>query len=249
MNKRRMRLKMNKKIATVVMGLCFLQALVTTSKASVTINYDVGEITSGLGKISTGTLFFISHGTDNLLNSSGWTTGSSFILGDDSLFAAVEIANGVAQGALSSYALPATATSNTTKFSAIFLNGVGSNIVDYATGALKIIPIGSEPSVQLAFSNNASLRNAGTYQYGNYRTDSIEGFGAGPSGNMAWIFPADGATLSLSAYSGTGDYKGQDITASLSTTASVIIIPEPSSISLMSLGLMGLAAMRLRRKS
>lgn len=211
-----------------------LLALTPLADASVTINYEVAEITSGGVNISSGTLFFISHGSDNLLQSTTWTSGNSFLLGDDKLFAAVGISNGVASGALGPINLPVGTTQNTTKFSGIFVNGLDNTIVDYATA-------------QLLGGRSFAASGGNAYQYGSYRTDSIEGFGSGPTGNMAWVFPADGVTLSLSAYSGTGIYTGQDITATLATTAGFNVIPEPSSISLLGLGAVALLARRRRQ--
>jgi len=214
-----------------VAGGCL--GLFSSAQASVTINYEVAEIKSGGVNVSVGTLFFISYGANNVLDSINWTSGSSFILGDDRFFAAVPIANGVAGGALASVDLPSGTIQNTTKFGSVFVRNMNSSIVDFATGVLK---------------NGATFGTAGgtSYAYGTYRTDSIEAFGGDPTGNMAWIFPSDGATLQLSAYSGTGDYVGQDITASLSTSSSLIVIPEPSSASLSLLGMV--FAMGIRRK-
>lgn len=200
-----------------------LLALTLASKAhsSVTINYELGELKSGGLNISAGTVFFISYGVDNLLQSSSWTTGNSFILGDDKLFAAVPISSGVAAGALANYDLPAGTVTSTTRFAAIFINSIDSSIVNYATGVL----LGGR-----TFGTSGGT----SYSFGTYRTDSIEDFGAPtPGDNINWIFPADGGTYTLSAYSGTGDYTGNDIVASLTTTSNLIVIPEPSSLSLL----------------
>lgn len=222
------------KMLAGVLGAIF--CLCYTSRASVTINYELGEITSGGVNVSTGTVFFISHGADNVLNSLNWSSGSSFILGDDKLFGAVPILSGVAAGAMASYALPTGTVANTTKFSAIFVKSMTSSIVDYTTGVL---------------NNGATFGASGgtSYAFGTYRTDSIEAFGGDPTGNMAWIFPADGATLQLSAYSGTGPYTGQDITASLVTSSNLIVIPEPSSFALSLLGISVLATISRKRKT
>jgi hypothetical protein len=207
--------------------------ILNSAKASVTINYEVAEIKSGGVNISVGTLFFVSYGANNVLDSINWTSGSSFILGDDRFFAAVPIVNGVAAGALASVDLPNGTIQNATKFGSIFVKDMTSSIVDFSTGILR---------------NGATFGTTGgtSYAFGSYRTDSIETFGGDPTGNMAWIFPSDGATLQLSAYSGTGDYVGQDITASLITSSSLIVIPEPSIASLSILG-MGFA-LGIRRK-
>lgn len=227
-------LKSKAVIALLLAGF-LLVSIPNPAGASVTINYEVAEIKSGGVNVSVGTLFFVSYGINNVLDSLNWAANtSSFILGDDQLFAAVPIANGVAAGALPTINLPTGTVQNTTKFGAIFIKDMTSAIVDYATGVLK--------------SGNTFGTSGGTsYSFGTYRTDSIESFGGDPTGNMAWIFPADGVTLALSAYSGTGAYTGQAITAALSTTANFAVIPEPSSMSLFIMGLASALAIRRKR--
>lgn len=219
--------------------VCSLSALLGASQtsASVTINYDFGELKSGGSNISTGTFFIFGLGLNNTLDSLSWTSGTSFLRGDDKLLAAVAISNGVAQGALAG--LDISIPGLGTQLAGVFLSGIDSTRIDYTTGTLRSIAIGLEPSVQLTFSSNISLPNAQSYGFGNYRTDNIEKFGAAtPGDNIAWIVPADGGTYNLSAYSGTGDYTGNDITASLITTSSFIVIPEPNSGSLLVFGLL-----------
>jgi len=219
------------------------------SKASVTINYEVAEITSAGTNISSGTLFFISHGVDNIFQSTGWANNTtSFILGDDVLFGAVPIVNGVAAGALADFALPANTTANTTKLTGLFVAGLTSSRVNYTTGALKAVAIGSEPNVQLTFNNNLSLPNAISYNFGTYRNDGAEAFGGSTAGKIGWIFPADGATVDLFSYSNTGDYTGATITAVLATSSNFVIIPEPSISSMLFLALGGFGLNTIRRR-
>jgi hypothetical protein len=195
----------------------------------------VAEITSAGSNISVGTLLFISHGADNAFQSSGWAADSNnFLLGDDKLFAAVGITNGVASGALSDINVPTGTINTTTKFTGLFLAGITSTELDYATGVL----IGAR---------KFTASGGTTYQYGTYRTDSIESFGGASDGNIAWIFPAEGATMGLSAYSNTGLYTGAAITASLATTSSFMVIPEPSIGSMLLIGI--LPFLRRRRVS
>ena len=224
------------KILSIGCALAIILALPSESSASITINYEVAEISSGGNLILSGTLFFISHGADNVLQSSGWDTGSSFIKGDDRFFWAAEIANGVAAGAIPSVNMPTGTVANTTKFTGIFVAGLTSTDVDYGTGSL----LGGK---------TFTLSGGTSYQFGGYRTDSIEDFGGDPTGNMAWVFPSDGALLQLSAYSNTGStYTGGAITANLATSSSFNVVPEPSTGALMMIGAVGLVALRRLRK-
>lgn len=206
-----------------------------SARASVTINYEVAEITSAGTKISAGTLFFISHGVDNLFQSSTWAANStSFIVGDDLLFAAVPILNGVAAGAIADFALPANTVANTTKLTGLFVSGLTSSQINYSTG-------------QLTGGLKFGVAGGTSYGFGSYRNDSIEAFGGSTAGKIGWIFPADGSTVDLFSYSNTGDYSGASLTASLSTSSSLIVIPEPTAFSLVAMAL-GLSLNSRRRR-
>ena len=216
-----------------------LSTLALESKASVTINFDIGEITRAGTVVSTGTFLFISHGANNTFDSSSWTSGSSFLLGDDTLMGAFNIVNGSATSAISGYVSPTGYGS--TKFTGVFLAGMTSTQINFATGAL---------NGGLTFGASGGT----SYSYGSYRTDSIEGFGFGPDGNMAWVIPSDSAALSLFAASntdlaGSGLYSGADISATLATTSSVIVIPEPSIVGLLGSALIALSVLRKRNPS
>jgi hypothetical protein len=218
--------------------LALVAVLVVPAKghSSITINYEVAEISSGGSLVFSGTLLFISHGSDNALDSLGWTSGTTFIRGDDRFFWAAQITNGVAAGAIPSVNMPSGTISNTTKFSGIFIAGLTSADVDYSNGSL----LGGK---------TFAASGGDIYNFGSYRTDSIEDFGGDPTGNMAWVFPSDGALLQLSAYSNTGDtYVGGAITANLATSSTFNVVPEPSTASLMMLGAAGLVALRRLRK-
>jgi len=220
-----------------MLAIAVTLGLANSGNSSITINYEVAEISSGGSLVFSGTLLFVSHGSDNNLNSLGWTPGtSSFIRGDDRFFWAAEINNGVAAGAIPSVNMPTGTIANTTKFSGIFIAGLTSADLDYNTGSL----LGGK---------TFAASGGDTYNFGTYRTDSIEDFGGDPVGNMAWVFPSDGALLQLSAYSNTGDtYTGGAITANLATSSTFNVVPEPSTGALMMIGAAGLVALRRLRK-
>lgn len=228
-------MKIAKFLQILVLGVVMASA--SSSQASVTINFDVGEITSAGTLVNSGTFLFISHGADNVFNSTTWTTGSTFILGDDLLMGAFSISAGGVTSAIEDYVSPTGY--GTTKFTGVFIAGLTSTQVNYSTGALN-------GGLTFGTSGGAS------YAFGSYRTDSIEGFGFGPSGNMAWVIPSDGVALSLFAASNTdigasGLYLGADISAALGTSATLVLIPEPNTSLLFTMALSALATFRRRR--
>jgi len=220
-----------------LLKLCALAAAmfatVNYSKAAISLTYEIAEITSGGILVGSGTVLFVSHGTDNSLNSNAWSSGNSFVLGDDSFFAAVAISNGVAAGFLSNLDLPARSNANSTHFSAIFIAGLTSSDVDYSTGSL----LGGK-----TFGVTGT-----TYNFGTYRNTSPEAYGASATGKIGYVFPSDG-TYDLFTSSNTGDYTGASFTANLATSSSFNVVPEPSTASLMLLGSAGLVALRRLRK-
>lgn len=218
--------------------LSFALIIVPSAKASVTINFDIGEITSSSTLVNSGTFLFISHGSNNSFESTSWTSGASFLKGDDLLMGAFAIVNGSATSAMSGYVSPVGY--GTTRFTGVFVAGLTSSQINYSTGSLS-------GGLSFAASGGSS------YAFGTYRTDAIEGFGFGPEGNMAWVIPPDAAALSLFASTntdigGSGLYTGADISAALATTSSLNVIPEPSSSILLSLGL-GVLALRSRNSA
>lgn len=216
------------------LGLLALMASVAISKASVTINYELAEITAGGALVGSGTVLFISHGSNNTLNSTAWSTGSSFILGDDLFFAAVPIVDGIAAGALSEYTVPVGTVANTTQFSAIFIKGLTSSDINYNSGSLL---------------NGKTFSDSGTsYDFGIYRTSNIEAFGGSTAGNIGYIFPSEGSANNLFSYSNTGEYSSATYTASLATSSSFSLVPEPSTGALLMIGSVGLVAMRRMSK-
>ena len=85
---------------------------------------------------------------------------------------------------------------------------------------------------------------------GGTRTAAITGAYVALADAIAWVLPANtGATASILAYSGSGGYEGGNFNATLATSSSFNLIPEPSSASLLALGMAGLVALRARRKS
>ena len=64
-----------------------------------------------------------------------------------------------------------------------------------------------------------------------------------------WLIPSDGATISYSTTPEAGAKYQQIRTADLLLGSGTVAIPEPSSASLLALGVAGLVALRVRRKS
>ena len=213
-----------------------LIAFVPTVKASTLISYETGVITSGGVNINSGTLFFISSGTDATFDSGVFNVGAtSIIKSSDSLLFAAAIADGAAAGTWTEqYNAPVAAGQAIT---ALFVSGLTSSDVSYSTGAF----LGGK---------SIGLSGGTSYAFGTYRTSSIDSAGGSVGDAIAWILPANtGATATLMAYSQTGAYSGTDLTANLATSSSFNLIPEPSSASLLALGVAGLVALRVRRKS
>jgi len=219
-----------------------LIAFVPTVKASTLMSYELGQITSSALNITSGTVFFISSGADATFDSGIFTVGAtSMIKSSDSLLFATAIGAGVASGTWTElYNAPVAAGQSIT---ALFVKGLTSADVSYTTGAFT--------------GGKSVLASGGTsIAFGTYRTSSVEDLTSlgGVADAIAWILPANtGATASLLAYSGSGDYEGGNFNATLATSSAfnlgVVGIPEPSSASLLALGMAGLVALRARRKS
>ena len=212
-----------------------LTAWLPCAHASTLMQYDVGIMTSGGSNVD-GTLFFISSGTDATFNSAVFSAGATNIINaQDSLLFATAISGGIAQGNWTeSYVSPVAVGQTIT---ALFVQGLTSSSVNYSTGAF----LGGK---------SIGLSGGTSYAFGTYRNSDAETFGGGDSSAIIWVCPSNsGSTVSLNAYSNTGSYVGGDLTANLATSASFNLIPEPSSVSLLALGMAGLVALRLRRKS
>ncbi len=228
---------MNNKIKILA---ALLIVIAPTVKASTLMSYELGLITSGGLSISSGTLFFISSGTDATFDSGTFTVGAtSIIKSSDALLFAKAIENGAAAGTWTEeYIAPVAAGQNIT---ALFVNGLTSADVNYTTGAFT--------------GGKSVLASGGTsIAFGTYRTSSVENLTSlgAVADAIAWVLPANtGATASILAYSGTGDYVGGNFNATLATTSAfnLGVIPEPSSASLLALGMAGLVVLRVRRKS
>ena len=212
-----------------------LSAWLPHAHSSTLMQYDVGIMTSG-GSAINGTIFFISSGVNATFDSGVFSAGAtSLINAADSLLFATSVSDGIAQGNWTENFVSPVATGQT--ITALFVNGLTSSDVNYSTGALlggKII----------------SSSGGVSYAFGTYSSTSAESFGGGDSSAISWALPANGlAAVSINAYSNTGSYTGGDITANLATSSSFNLIPEPSSASLLALGVAGFVALRARRKS
>ena len=222
-------------------------AAVAATKASTLISYDIGEMTSGGANISTGSLFFISWGTDNSFDSGTFSNGATgLVKSTDSILFATAISGGISQGTWTEQ-LNSIDTNRLVlpgqKFTALFVKGLTDTDVSYTTGAF-------------TGGKTIGLTGGTSYSFGTYRTDSVESFGNAVSDEIAWVLPATTVpTAALNAYSNAGGYTGGTIVASLATTSNfnlvsaVVAVPEPSVASLFALGTVGLVALRARRKS
>jgi hypothetical protein len=212
-----------------------LTACLPSIQASTLMQYDVGIMTSGGSNVN-GTLFFISSGVNGTFDSGAFSAGATSIINSgDSLLFSTAISGGIAQGNWTeNYVSPVAVGQSIT---ALFVQGLTSSSVDYSTGAF----LGGK---------SIGLSGGTSYAFGTYRNNAAETFGGGDSSAISWALPANGlAAVSLNAYSNTGSYTGGDLTANLATSASFNLIPEPSSASLLALGVAGLVALRARRKS
>jgi len=212
-----------------------LTAWLPSTHASTLMQYDVGVMTSGDSKVN-GTLFFISSGTNGTFDSGVFSAGATSIINSaDSLLFATAIADGIAQGNWTENYVAPVAVGQT--ITALFVQGLTSSSVNYSTGAF----LGG---------NSIGLSGGTSYAFGTYRNNEAETFGGGDSSAISWALPANGlAAVSLNAYSNTFGYTGSDFDANLATSSSFNLIPEPSSASLLALGVAGLVALRARRKS
>jgi hypothetical protein len=221
----------NKLLIVVITFASFIHI----SKASTLMNYELGEITSG-GTNLDGSIFFISTGSDGVFNSSTFSSGATNIVNaEDRLLFATAVVGGNVQGSWTEkYAFTVAPGQSIT---ALFVNGLTSSDVSFTTGAF----LGGK---------SVGLLGGTSYAFGTYRSGSAETVGSNVPDAIAWVLPPDsGGTGTISAYSGTGAYTGQDITANLATISSFNLVPEPSSASLLVLGVAGLVALRARRKS
>jgi len=212
-----------------------ITAYLPSIQASTLMQYDVGIMTSGGSNVN-GTLFFISSGVNGTFDSGVFNAGATSIINSaDSLLWATEISGGIAQGNWTeSYVSPVAAGQSIT---ALFVQGLNSSVVNYSTG-------------EFLSGKRIGLSGGTSYAFGTYRNNAAETFGGGDTSAIPWVLPANaGAAVSLNAYSNTGTYTGADLTANLATSASFNLIPEPSSASLLALGVAGLVALRARRKS
>jgi hypothetical protein len=206
--------------------------------ASTLMQFELGELKVSGSDMVSGTLAFISFGADGIFNStpSGLALNStSLISGDDIWLYARDIVGNNVQGNWQEQYAPALVGQ---KFIALFINSISSSQLNYSTGAfLGGLKIGTGA-------------DSTSFQFGTYRTDSVETLGGNIPDPASWVLPANvGSTASFIAYSGTGDYVGQDFIANLNTTGLFTVIPEPSTSSLLLFGsLLALRNHRRKRK-
>ena len=221
----------------IIILAALIVALAPTVKASTLMQFDMGEFTSGGAIVTSGTVFFISSGTDTTFDSGVFTVGATSIVksSDYLLFATAIGAGGTASGAWTEqYTAPIVAGQNIT---ALFVKGLTSSDVSFTTGA---------------FTGGKSILASGgtSIAFGTYRSAVADTAAAEDA--ITWAIPVNaGATASLVAYSQTGAYGPTPVTANLATSSAfnLGLIPEPSSASLLALGMAGLVALRARRKS
>jgi len=224
------------RIKTKVLALAAAAALsVSSSFASTLMQFELGEIKVSGNNMVNGTLAFISFGADGIFNStpSGLALNStSLISGDDIWLYARDIVGNNVQGNWQEQYSPAAVGQ---KFTALFIDSISSSQLNYSTGAfLGGLKIGTGAG-------------STSFQFGTYRTDSVETLGGNIPDPANWVLPSNvGATASFVAYSNTGDYTAADIVASLNTSGSFAVIPEPSTSSL--LLAVSLAAITMRRR-
>ena len=223
---------MKNKIVTIVAALI---ALSCHAKASTLIGYDVGIITSSSSAVN-GSIFFISSGIDGNFNSGTFSSGATTLINaNDTLLFATAVSNGIASGSWVENFNSPVATGQ--KITALFVSGLGDSDVSYSTG-------------EFLGGKSIGLTGGTSYAFGTYRSDVAETFGGSDTAGIAWLTPANGlALVNLNAYSNTGSYTGASVAANLATSSSFALIPEPSSASLLAIGVAGLVALRVRRKS
>lgn len=209
--------------------------VISGSSASTLMQFELGEIKVSGNNMVNGTLAFISFGVDGVFNSSPSAlalNGTSLISGDDIWLFARDITGNNVQGNWQEQYSPAAVGQ---KFTALFIDVISASQLNYSTGAfLGGLKIGTGVGTT-------------SYQFGTYRTDSLETLGGNIADPASWVLPANvGATASFVAYSGTGDYTGPDFPANLITTGSFAVIPEPSAGSLLLVG--SLLALGNRRR-
>jgi len=226
-----------KKLGKIVI-LALISALgISGTQASTLMQYELGEIKSG-GNLIDGTVYFITWGADGVFNSSisALNGSSSLVAGDDKWLHANEIVAGAVMSNWSEQYNTGIVAGH--KFQAVYVKDLFNTDIDYATGSLlngkSIGAIGSGP----------------VYFFGSYRTDNIETLQGNVPDPIAWTLPPNvGATATVAAYSGTGDYAGfSDYNASLMAYNGFALVPEPSTGALLMIGSVGLVALRRLRK-
>ena len=219
----------------IAVGMVLMQSVPVTKADTALISLDMGNLTRGGTNIVNGSLFLISWGTNNIFDSTLPIGSSSIVGSNDILFFGTDIIDGGSSGSFTvTYASGGLAAGQT--FSALFVNGLTSDQIDYTTGT---------------FKNGQTIQSSGLqYAFGTYTTNGIASFGGG-NDSIPWSLPSPGgAGSSLFAYSNTDPYTGSSITANLATSSSFYLsaVPEPSQRALIVTGIVGLGCVVLRRR-
>ena len=208
--------------------------------ASTLMQYELGDITLGSGAMLNGTVYFVSYGVDGVLNSSisalATAQSTSLVAGDDKWLFANSVVGGNVQGNWTEQYSTGIAAGQS--IVAFFVNNLTETDVNYSSGLLL-----NSKNLGIAGSGGSELA------WGSYRTASVETLGGQVGDAIAWVLPTNvGSTASIIAYSGTGDYTGNDFNANLVAVNTVALVPEPSTGALMMIGAAGLVALRRLRK-
>jgi hypothetical protein len=223
-------------LITMAVGMVLMQSVPDTKADTASINFSLGQFTSGGNSITSGSLFLISWGTNNIFDSTLPIGSSSIVGAGDILFYGASFTDGgvPSDGVTITYSSGGLAVGQT--FSALFVNGLTSAQIDYTTGA---------------FKNGLTIQSSGLqYAYGTYSTNAASYSADVGYSSIPWSLPAAGSTVDLYAYNGSGVYPTATPTANLATSSSFYLsaVPEPSQRALIVTGIVGLGCVVLRRR-
>jgi len=223
-------------LITMAVGMVLMQFVPATKADTATINFSLGQFSSGGNSIVNGSLFLISWGTNNIFDSTLPIGSTSIVGSNDILFYGASFTNGGVEsdGVTITYSSGGLAVGQT--FSALFVNGLTSAQIDYTTGA---------------FKNGLTIQSSGLqYAYGTYTTNVASYSAAVGYSSIPWSLPAAGSTVDLYAYNGNGVFPSATPSANLATSSSFYLsaVPEPSQRALIVTGIVGLGCVVLRRR-